>query len=299
MNRKDLYTITLVLTSCFFSFVVTAQTGTVVKATADRSRILIGEPVTIVLEADIPENEPIRFFFLDSIPHFEFLQKGKIDTTNTGEGTRLKQLIQLTSFDSGSWVVPPFVLRENIQTDSIAIEVGFTPFDPEQPYHDIKDIIPVQEEEAEKQDWWYYLGGALVLLVILLYFLFRKKKQAPAITVKETIDPYRQAMESLAEVQRQRPDTKTYYAAIVDIFRTYIGATKSINSLQKTTDDLVLQLKAVGLPRDNFDALSKILRLSDYVKFAKYQPAAADDEQLFIVIKATIELLESQQPHVV
>ncbi len=299
MNRKVFYTIITALVSSCFSFVVTAQTGTVVKVTVDRNSILIGEPVTVVLEADIPENEPIRFFSLDSIPHFEFLQKGKIDTTNTGDGTRLKQLIQLTSFDSGSWMIPPFVLRENVQTDSIAIEVGFTPFDAEQPYHDIKDIIPVQEEEAEKQEWWYYLAGAIVLLIILLYFLFRKKKKDPVVEVQQTIDPYQLAMEQLTVLQRERPDTKTYYATVVDIFRTYVAATRNINSLQKTTDDLVVQLQPIIVPKDKFEALAKSLRLSDYVKFAKYQPAAQDDEEIMIAIKDTIELLESQKPHVV
>ena len=48
----------------------------------------------------------IRFFQLDSLPHFEFLNKQKIDTTNTGTGTVLSQVIRITSFDSGHWVIP-------------------------------------------------------------------------------------------------------------------------------------------------------------------------------------------------
>ncbi len=125
-----------------FLFVVhicNAQT-TVVRATVDRNNILIGEQINLVLEAEIPENEPISFFTVDSIDHFEFLQKGKIDTVNTSKGTELKQLFRLTSFDSGRWVIPAYSLAhsESLRTDSIVVNVGFLAMDTTKDYNDIK-----------------------------------------------------------------------------------------------------------------------------------------------------------------
>ena len=45
-----------------------------VKASVDKNRILIGEPITLTLEAYVPLGQAVTWFNLDTIPHFEFLQ---------------------------------------------------------------------------------------------------------------------------------------------------------------------------------------------------------------------------------
>ena len=150
MRNNFFYKATITIGALFFVLFVSAQSKTTVKASIDRSGILIGEPIRLTLEADIPEHEPIRFFQPDSIPHFEFLNIEKIDTSNTGSGTVLSQVIHITSWDSGHWVIPSFQLGENIATDTLPVDVGFSPFNPEQPYHDVKEIIEVNPQE-EKQ----------------------------------------------------------------------------------------------------------------------------------------------------
>ncbi len=80
-------------------------------------------------------------------------------------------------------------------------------------------------------------------------------------------------MKQLEQLQRDKPETKLYYSKLTDIFRLYIFQKKGILSLQKTTDDLVIQLKSLNLNKEQFDKLSQSLRLSDFVKFAKYIPS--------------------------
>jgi hypothetical protein len=148
MIKRNIYSAFLLTLILFLATWVQAQSKTTVKARSDKQQILIGEQIILTLEADIPENEPIRFFDLDSIPHFEILSKEKIDTSNTGYGTVLKQVIHLTSFDSGHWVIPQLQLGTQALTDSLPIDVGYTAsFDPNKPYHDIRDIIEVKPEE--------------------------------------------------------------------------------------------------------------------------------------------------------
>src|SRR5690606_17334933 len=101
MSRPTKYLI-LFLLVVFCNLHLRAQELTRIPVKADRTAILIGEPITLSLQADIPENAPIRFFRIDSLPHFEVLDRGKIDTTNTGYGTILKQQVRITSYDSGS-----------------------------------------------------------------------------------------------------------------------------------------------------------------------------------------------------
>ena len=268
-----------------------AQNKTTVKATVDRNKIFIGEPIQLTLEADIPENEPIRFFTIDTLPHFEFLEKRKIDTINTSDGTVLTQIIRITSFDSGHWVIPSLVLRENITTDTLPVDVGYSEFNREQDYHDIKDIIEVNPAEEKKNWWWWYaIAGSVVLLILIIYLLRRKKPVVK--TAEPIIDPYEEAMKQLEKLQHEKADQKQYHSRLVDIFRVYVSKKKGIHSLQKTTDDLVVQLKIIFVDKARFEKLAQALRLSDFVKFAKYIPSGEEDRNVFEIIKTSIQDIE-------
>lgn len=285
------------------AFLGNAQNKTIVRATVDKNSILIGEHINLILEANIPENDPIGFFNVDSITHFEFLLKGKIDTTNTNKGTVLKQLFRITSFDSGQFVIPSYRLpqSEDLKTDSIIINVGYMPMDTTKDYNDIKEIIDV--EGKKKTDWtWYYVGGAALLVLILVYLLTRKKKKKKedAIAKEEIIDPYTDALRQLEELKKQdlpaRDETKLYYSKLTDIFRVYVEKRKGIHSLQQTTDDLVRQLKGINLGKEQYDQLSQALRQSDFVKFAKYIPTETDNITVFDSIKKSIVTIEKLNP---
>jgi hypothetical protein len=288
MTRNDFHKVAFSFFLLFAAIIASAQSKTTVKAAIDRNKILIGEHIELTLEADIPENELIHFFSIDSLPHFEILSRPKIDTTNTHDGTVLRQIITITSFDSGHWVIPSFTLGENIVTDTIPVDVSFSQFDPAQDYHDIKDIIEVKPE-AEKQKWWlwYAIGGGALLIILLLFFLFRKKKPLPPPPVI-FIDPYEEAMKQLEKLRQEKLDSKQYYSQLVDVFRVYVREKKGIHSLQKTTDDLVMQLRGIPIAKEQFEKLSQALRLSDFVKFAKYIPGTDDDKNIFETIKQTI-----------
>jgi hypothetical protein len=293
MRNNFIDTVTIILTTVFFTISTVAQEKTVVKATVNRSQILIGEPIKLTLKADVPEHEPIRFFQIDSIPHFEFLNIQKIDTVNTGSGTVLSQVIHITSFDSGRWVIPSFTIGESIITDSIPVDVGFSPFNPDQPYHDIKDIIEVtpEEKKEEKIKWWHIVAGVAALLLILV-LVFRKKKKPVVQVAAPPPDPFLVAMGKLEKLQKEKPDTKQYYSWLVDIFREYVQVKKGIHSMQDTTDDLVKQLRGLNMPKDQLEKLTQSLKLSDFVKFAKYVPTADDDKNTFDTISRSIYQIE-------
>lgn len=269
-----------------------AQTVSTTSATADKSRILIGEQFQLNLRAEFPESEPIRFFNIDTIPHFELLEKLKIDTQNTSEGTILTQQIRMTSFDSGQWVIPRFFLGPELSTDSIRVDVVFSePFDPGQSYHDIKDVMDVKMEEEKEEWWWWVAGGGMLLLLLLAWVLLRKKEAKPAAPTVP-VDPFAEAMEELERLRHRHEETKFYYSGMVDAFRKYLDRKKGISSLQKTTDDLVVQLKGLSLPGQLFDDLSQALRLTDFVKFAKYEPAVQDGTFVWDTIREAIRRID-------
>lgn len=271
----------------------TGQDGTTLKASVNKNRILLGEPFTLTVEAGFAPGSAVSFVSIDSIPHFEELDEPVTDTSNENGRTIIKSLYRLTSFDSGHWVIPAFSLSRTVRSDTIGIDVLFTEFDPAQEYHDIKDIIEVNPEK--KKEWWWYAAGGALLLVLLLIYLLRRKKPAPAVKPAASTDPYEEAMIGLEQLQRSKPDSKLYYTRLTDIFRLYVFRRVGILSLQKTTDDLVVQLKDLGMPKDEFEKLAQSLRLGDLVKFAKYAPSAEDDRTVYDEIFNSIKRIEKSE----
>jgi LPXTG-motif cell wall-anchored protein len=284
----------LFLFSLFVVQLITAQGGSTIKASVDKNKILIGEPIQLTVEVYLSPESVKKFISIDSIEHFELLEKPIIDTTDKQGGLNIKEVYKITSFDSGHWVIPSFVLSKDVKTDTIPIDVIFSDFDPQQDYHDIKDILEANPAEKKAEWWWYAAGGAL-LLALLLFYLLKKKKPQQVSVPKAIINPYEEAMKQLEQLQRDKPETKLYYSKLTDIFRLYIFQKKGILSLQKTTDDLVIQLKSLNLSKEQFDKLSQSLQLSDFVKFAKYIPSADDDSNSFNEIRNAIVTIEKAQ----
>ena len=293
MNRLLLHTIVF---TGFFNFLflsLTAQQNISVKASVDKNKILIGEQLHLTLEVHSPATEPMRFFLVDSIPHFEILERQKIDTSDKNGGIELKQSLTLTSFDSGHWAIPSFELGMDkyAVTDSIPIDIIFSsPFDPNQDYHDIKDVIDVQAGKKKKSDWYIYAIASFIVVAGIVYILTRKKKSVAPRTVE--IDPYTEAKRQLENLQKEDLPAKQFSSKLVDIFRYYMFRRKNIASMQKTTDDLIVQLRTLKVDDKNYTDLAQTLRMSDFVKFARYEPSTEDKKRSFEMIKHSIEIIE-------
>jgi hypothetical protein len=287
---KKPYLFFLIFFMCVSS---SAQKRVTAAASVDKKTILIGEPLQLTLTATFSKPHAPSFFLLDSLRHFEILNRSKIDTQATGEQTILKQTLSLTSWDSGKWAIPALAMAgaRGVSTKPVVIDVMFTPMPPNQDYHDIKDIIEVQK--PQRTTWYWYLIGA-VLLLLIGRLLFPKKKRdhvAAAAIIKE--DAYKLALKELDSLKNKNGlDDKTYFTELILIFRTYLEQGKGIHSFQQTTDDLSRQLQALQLPHGDFKKLMHTLQLSDFVKFAQYKTASGEREQAWDEVRKTIVMIE-------
>ena len=299
MTRNLLHIIVLIF-SITIATECTAQ-GISVQASIDRNKILIGEPIQLTLEATLPTGIPPTWFPLDTLPHFEFIEHGKIDTVKSMEGKAYKQVLTITSFDSGRWAIPVLSLDLNGRsylTDSLPVSVAFSNFDASQDYHDIKDILTVESASLSYINW-LIAAITLLSLVALIYFLRKRQQKVaePVIKTESSLSPLDEAIRALNELQsRQLPEkgqVKTYYTGLNDILRVFITRKLSLATMQKTSEELVLQVRNLGLPNDTFISMVQTLRMSDAVKFAKYVPGREDNEESLRNIKTSIELLNN------
>jgi hypothetical protein len=255
----------------------------------DKQKIIIGEPFDVILKAIISKKDTSRWITIDTFSHFEILNKAKVDTQLSSENFILSQKITLTSWDSGKWPIPSLAFSKTQKSKPIVIDVTFSPspFNAEQDYHDIKDILEVPK--PEKNVWyWYLIGAILLLLLFLLLFPSKKKKKEDEIK-KPDENIYKTSLLRLDKLKESNlGDPKIYYTELIDIFRDYLHKRKGIQSFSKTTDDLAIQIHDLQLQVSKQQYLFQTLRLSDLVKFARYQPSTTEQIESLEIIRQNI-----------
>jgi hypothetical protein len=301
MSRVTPHIITVIVflfsCSCCFS-----QMDVSVKATINRDKIMIGEKVELKLEAKLPIGENATWFPVDSMTHFEFVDKGKIDTAATSDTKTYRQTLIITSFDSGRWAIPSLAFtigNKEYLTDSIPVSVAYSNFDPKQDYHDIKDIIEV-ENTATRYINWIVLAAAVLSLLTVIYFLRKKTTVQQPLAIKKPLSKLtalEEALEAIDALQKrgytEPVRTKNFHTELNDIFRQYLYRKTNIATMEKTSGELMLQLKQTNLPVDDFTILAQTLRMNDAVKFAKYQPAEDENQQAIETIRKSVERLDA------
>jgi len=268
-----------------------------IKASVDRYKILIGEPVQLTVEAYTPLGATLQWINADSIPGFEITARKPIDTVGNIDGKKTVLNYTITAFDSGHLQVPPFEVIVNGQpyySDSIPVDVAFISFDPKEDYRDIKQIVKIEEEHSYIP--WIIAAAAIVCLVVLSYIFIRKKKKAVEVKpAAPRLSPYEEAMQAFRQLQKESVDLteKTYYTRMNDILRKYVSGKFKIPTFERTNEELIMQLSKMNIPEDAFRRLSHSLRIADFVKFAKFRPSEEDNKNNLEIVRNSIKILDN------
>jgi hypothetical protein len=271
-----------------------------VKASVDKDAILIGEPVKLLLDARMPLGSQVSWFVIDTIPSFEFLEKGKVDTIEGVDGKKIQQVITITSYDSGYRVIPPLSFKVGntvYSTDSIGVNVSYTPYNPDSDYRDIKEIVEVPNPSAGTIPWIIGAVTVLALAAIVWLLLTKKKKEIPIAQKTPELTPYEEALNAL-DVLKQKgwpapSDSKFFYTQLNDVLRVFVMRKLKIASLEKTNDELSRALITLKPDAEQFRQMTHALQIADFVKFAKYTPGDAENEQNFNSIRSAITILNN------
>lgn len=234
----------------------------------------------------------------------EVVRRSKLDTlrepSEEGASTlRCVQHIVLTSFDTGYHAIPPFRFLldgRTVETDPLLLEVRGVELDSASA---VRDIHPLIEPPFDllfwlEQHWYVPLAFAAVLAA--LWLLWRRRRTPaepstapapPAVPIHERILAELRALE--AERLWQQGLHKAYHSRITDLLRAYIEERYGIPALERTTDELVQELRVSPLNSDQQTRLANMLHLADLVKFAKAVPPPAENEQM---LAGAIRLVE-------
>jgi hypothetical protein len=275
-----------------------AQETPEVKASVNKNEILIGEPLRLSIDVKSPMVSGNQLPQFDSIPHFELMEKANRDSLITASGTSYHLEWKLTSFDSGTQYIPSFSViigKQIYKTDSLPIEVSYGKVDSAQDYHDIKNIIDIENPNVKYIPW---ILGALTLigLGLFIYYIRQPFETDPqnktAETVTSRISPVDEAMASLDQLKlmlRDDPSTvKKYYSGMNDTLRIFLNRQLGLITMEKTSEEMIHSLSDLKMDRDIFSNTSAALRMGDFVKFAKYVPGPYENESNLEVIRNAI-----------
>lgn len=300
--HKWLVTTIFLASSFLFTQKIFAQRPTI-KTVIDKSNILIGEQIHYNVSTSMPDNTyRLSWFNMpDTLGHFHVVRENKIDSTYPDGNINFSQNITLTSFDSGRQVIPPLTINiETLQgdssfdliTDSLPVNVSFTPMDSVKTFHDIKSIIEVKK--VWPWWWWALLGIGLLLLIFWIRFLikFLKKKKIAPDFFNARLSPFEEAMKSLTELENakilQKDEVKEYHTRTTEIFRRFISRKTKIYKMHLTSDEILMDLNDYGLDKEQLSAFANCLRMSNAVKFAKYIPPNYESENCLKQTRETI-----------
>jgi hypothetical protein len=227
-GRKHIIAVILLVISLYAN----AQVN--VRSNIDRDHILIGETISLTVEAYTPIGSAVAWFNADTLPHFELLKKDALDTVQNIDAKKLSQHFDITSFDSGQQYIPPFEIvvdNQSYFTDSIPITVSYAPFDPNEDYRDIKDIIEVKDTNVPYLQW--LIAGLAVLSLAILVLLWRRNRSGAVSKEPATpaLSPYEEAMKALAQLALKNinnGEVKAYYSEMNDILRKYVSRKFSV-----------------------------------------------------------------------
>lgn len=261
---------------------------TSVTATVDKKQILIGEQILYRVDVSMPDNTYRLSWFNvpDSFGAFHVVSSGKIDSGFTSGRQSFRQELTLTSFDSGRQFIPSLEFHADpltndssytIFTDSIPIDVSFSPMDSVKTFHDIKTIIEVKD----KLPWWVWaligLGVVILLLLIIFWKKLFGKKEKPQQIIEARLSPYDEAIKDLKKLEAahlpEHGQTKEFHVRLADIFRRYFTRKTNLNKMHLTSDELLMDLQEYGVDKTTVSAFANCLRMNNAVKFAKFIPA--------------------------
>ena len=283
----------LILSLTLGTVLCRAQDESALRSRLSRDSILIGDQIEWTLDLQLAPGEAARISKpgAEPVPGVEALGELALDTLSQKNGRiDLRGHITLTSFDSGSYVLPPlYVLKaradgtvDTLEYVGPTLAVTTIPIDTATfEAYDIKGQIryPLTFKEVIP---WVGLALLLAALIWLLVRWIRFRRQNRDFFGKPVVQdpPHIVALRSLEKTRSQKlwqnGKQKQFYTQVTDALRQYIADRYDVAALEQTSAEMFRDLQDKDIDPALMEKLKDLFTTADFVKFAKHM--AADEE---------------------
>ena len=293
MKLKVISVRMLLLVVCLLAGFTAGAQQTLIDVKVDTADILIGEQTTLHVTVTTDPNRRIIIPLPSDtlMTGVEVLSVSDADSTVADGRLVIRRDILVTSFDSSLYLLPPFIAidgADTIASNQVALKVSTVPVDVDNPeqFYDIKDVWKPPFVLADYYPWIFGVLTALFLICVIGYLVQRYRRHRSEVPVKPAepeLPPYETAIRELDSIKDQKlwqqGLNKEYYTQVTDTLRRYISRRYGVNAMEKTSEEILAIIERETDERTVYDTLRQVLRLSDYVKFAKLHPLPDENDE--------------------
>ena len=267
----------------------------VISAGVSRDTILIGDQIEWTSEMQVPRGMSVRIDSMSGyvVPGVELIGDFVIDTVDRGRDfSRVQTRAVITSFDSGSYVLPPLVVYvyrgeeavDTMRLPEVPLEVTTIPIDTTTyEMYDIRPQFRYPVTFAEVMPW---VAGGIVLVAIVIAvwrLIARRRRNRPLFGKPAPQDPpHIVALRDLDRIRGEKlwqtGNQKQYYTEITDTLRVYIEKRFGVKTIERTSGEILVELSTKDIQPSDFESLKDLFGTADLVKFAKYTASETENE---------------------
>ena len=293
MKLKVISVRMLLLVVCLLAGFTAGAQQTLIDVKVDTADILVGEQTTLHVTVTTDPNRRIIIPLPSDtlMTGVEVISVSDADSTVADGRLVIRRDILVTSFDSSLYLLPPFIAidgADTIASNQVALKVSTVPVDVDNPekFYDIKDVWKPPFVLADYYPWIFGILTALFLICVIGYLVQRYRRHRSEVPVKPAepeLPPYETAIRELDSIKDQKlwqqGLNKEYYTQVTDTLRRYISRRYGVNAMEKTSEEILAIIERETDERTVYDTLRQVLRLSDYVKFAKLHPLPDENDE--------------------
>ena len=293
MKLKVISVRMLLLVVCLLAGFTAGAQQTLIDVKVDTADILVGEQTTLHVTVTTDPNRRIIIPLPSDtlMTGVEVISVSDADSTVADGRLVIRRDILVTSFDSSLYLLPPFIAidgADTIASNQVALKVSTVPVDVDNPekFYDIKDVWQPPFVLADYYPWIFGILTALFIICVIGYLVQRYRRhrsEAPVKPADPELPPYETAIRELDSIKDQKlwqqGLNKEYYTQVTDTLRRYISRRYGVNAMEKTSEEILAIIERESDERSVYDTLRQVLRLSDYVKFAKLHPLPDENDE--------------------
>ncbi|MFU2093596.1 DUF4381 family protein [Ornithobacterium rhinotracheale] len=296
---------------CLLAFPVWAQVYTQLSP----DRILIGDTASLQIEFKTPSDAKVELPMLgDSLGKYLEIVNKKIDSVREGNQKKYKQIITLTGFEEGNFLVKslPYVINgKTVLSDTRELGVEMPAIDTTlQKMYPIKTIMPEHIswwDRNKKYLWYMIVGGIMLIALLIVAFLYLKELRRKRYISTPLLPPYEEALQNLKKLDAlgllEKQEFNQYYTDLSFIVRRYFSRRFEFPAQALLSTDLPEYMKNKEfLTQEESAELYNFLTDADRVKYAK--ATLSPEKNAFYrdwaekIIEKTKPLVEEVKDHI-
>lgn len=262
-----------------FACTSSAFAETTIRAEVDKTTATIGDPIslTITLEADENSGALLPDFSDDALKNWTVLAAPPALETITDGIMRKTRTLVITSFDLGDHEVPSLTaIGADTKTNSIPMTFVSVGLDEDGELRNVKAPAAVERNWIRVLIPWAIVAAIALLAAWIIY----KVRSRPAVVDSTLAAVDLRPAHEIAEreltdllVRWQAggdsdPDRRQYFYEVSQIVRAYIRNRYGLPATERTTREIMHEIKVERIPPETLGRLRTLLTDCDRVKYA-------------------------------